>query len=99
MSIGRHLVLSHNTHLGSVHLVSVDEVTEEGSVGVDEVERLVEDKVREVSEMAVERVVLKMGRVEVLTSVLIASVLSDDSHEVIHSEEVGIVPAGSFKSN
>lgn len=99
MGVARHLILSQDTHFGSIHLVSVDEVAEEGGVGVDEVERLVQDQIREVSQMAVEGVVLKMSRVKVLASVLIASVVSYNSHEIVHSEVVWIVPVWSLKSN
>jgi hypothetical protein len=40
-----------------------------------------------------------MRRIEVVSSELIASELSNDSLEVVHCEKVRIVPAGCLESN
>ena len=46
-----------------------------------------------------EGVVLEMGRVQMLTIIFIASVVSDDSFEVVHGEEIGVVVSGGLESN
>lgn len=58
-----------------------------------------EDDVGVVAEVGVERVVLEMGGVQVVPSELIASEFSNDPLEVVHCEEVGVVPAGSLESD
>lgn len=98
MSVDGHLVLRDYGHLRSVHLVAVDEVSEEAGVGVREVEGLVQDHVRIVAQVGMERVVLQVGRVQVLAREFIAAVLSDYSFEVLHGEEVGVIPCGGLES-
>lgn len=56
-----------------------------------------EDEIRVVTEIGMEGVVLKMWGVEVIACEFIASVLSDDAFEVVHSEEVRIAPAGGLE--
>ena len=51
-----------------------------------------EDHVGIVAQPGMEGVVLEMGRVEVNSSKLIASVFSDNSLEIVHGEEIGVVP-------
>jgi hypothetical protein len=59
----------------------------------------VEDNIGIISKVSVEGVVLKMGRVEVVSSELITSEFSDDSLEVVHCEEIWVVPAGCLEGN
>ncbi len=58
-----------------------------------------QDHVGVVAEVGVEGVVLQVGRVEVLACEFIAAVLSDDPFEVLHGEEVGVVPAGCLEGD
>lgn len=58
-----------------------------------------EDDVRVLSEPTVEAVVLKMGRVEMFTHKLINTILSNDALEVVHGEEVRVVPGRSNESH
>jgi hypothetical protein len=58
-----------------------------------------EDEVRVVSKVSMEGVVLKMGRVQVISSEFITSVFSNDALEIVNGEEVRIVPAGGFEGN
>jgi hypothetical protein len=94
-----HVVLGDDGHLLGVHLISIDEIAEEAGVRVGEVEGLVEDEIGVVAEVGMEGVVLQMRGVQMVPSELVASVLSDDALEVIHGEEIRIVPAGSSKSH
>jgi hypothetical protein len=57
------------------------------------------DNIGIISEVGMEGVVLKMRRIEVVSSELIASELSNDSLEIVHCEKVRIVPAGCLESN
>jgi len=57
------------------------------------------DNIGVVSEVGMEGVVLKMRRVEVVSSELIASEFSNNSLEIVHSEKIRIVPAGCLESN
>lgn len=98
MGKDRHLVLAESGHFWCVHFVSVDEVSEESSIRVGKIVRLMENEIWIISQDCVEGVVLKMGGVEMLTCELVTSVLSDQSFEVFHGEEVRIIPARSFKS-
>lgn len=82
-----------------IHFVSEDEVSEESDVGIGKVEGLMKNHVWVVSKRGVEGVVLQVGSVQMLSSEFVASILSDDAFEVVHSEEIGIVPGRSFKSN
>ena len=91
--------MSDNRHLLSIHLVSVDKVSKETKITVDEVERFVKDEIWIVSEISVEGVVLKMRRVEMFSSVLIASVFTDHSLEIVKSEEIRVVPAWGLEGN
>lgn len=50
-----------------------------------------------VAQIGVERVVLQVSGVQVLSGKFIAAILSDDSFEVLHGEEVRIVPGGCLK--
>jgi hypothetical protein len=59
----------------------------------------VENDVGVVAEVGVEGVILKVGRVEMVACILIASVLSNESLEVVEGEEVRIVPTGSLKGD
>jgi hypothetical protein len=99
LCVDGHLVLGDDRHFLRVHFVSVDEVAEESRVGVGEVEGLVEDEVGVVAEVGVEGVVLEVGRVEVVAGELVAAVLPDDALEVVHREEVGVVPARRFEGH
>jgi len=45
-----------------------------------------------------ERIILKMRRVEMLSSEFIASILSDNSLEIIHGEKIRIIPARCLES-
>ena len=93
------MVLSDDRHLLGVHLVAVDEVSEETSVGVGKVVRLLHDHIWVVSHPGVEVVVLQMGRVEVLSSVLVTPVLTDHALEVHHGEVVSVTPPWSLKGH
>lgn len=99
LRVDGHVVLSDDGHLLGVHLISIDEVSEETSIGVGEVEGLVEDEIRVISEVGMEGVVLQMRGVQVVACELVASVLSDDAFEVVQGEEVRVVPAGGFESD
>ena len=93
LGVDGHVVLGDDGHLLRVHLIAVDEVAEEAGVRVGEVEGLVEDEVGVVAEVGVEGVVLQVRGVEVVARELVAAVLADDALEVVHGEEVGVVPA------
>ena len=58
-----------------------------------------QDEVWVVAKVGMERVVLEMRRVQVIASELIASVFSDNAFEVVHGEEVGVVPAGGLEGH
>ena len=47
------------------------------------------------SQSVVESIVLKMSGVKMSACVLIDSVFTDDFSKIVHSEEIGVVPAGS----
>lgn len=99
LGVDRHVILSDDGHLLRVHLVAVDEVAEEAGVGVGEVEGLVEDDIGVVAEVGVEGVVLQVSGVQVVAGELVASVLADDALEVVHREEVRVVPAGGLEGD
>lgn len=58
-----------------------------------------EDEVGVVAEVGVEGVVLQVRGVEVVAGELVAPVLADDALEVVHGEEVGVVPAGRLEGH
>ncbi len=98
-SIAWEHVLGHEQHFPVENFVSENEVTDQTGIWVWNVEWLVDDDVRIWTQSIVEGVVLEMSGVQMGSSVLIYSVISDDFGEVVHSEEIGIVPAWGDKGS
>ena len=99
LSIDGHVILGNGWHFSTEHFITVDEVSEKGNIWVDEVERFMEDEIGIEGDPWVESVVLQMGRVQMLTIIFVAPIFSDDSFEVIHREEVGVIVSGCLESN
>lgn len=91
--------MGHEQHFPVENFVSENEVTDQTGIWVWNVEWLVDDDVRIWTQSIVEGVVLEMSGVQMGSSVLIYSVISDDFGEVVHSEEIGIVPAWGDKGS
>jgi hypothetical protein len=94
LGICGHMVLGHEDHFPVEDLISENEVAEQTNVAVGQVEWLLHDDVGVGADDSVEGVVLQMGGVKMCTCVFIDSELSDESGEVVHGEEVSVVPGG-----
>lgn len=86
-------------HLRGEDLVSEKVVSEQSGIAVGEVVALVEGDIGPVSELLVEEGVLSVGGVQVLSGVLISSVLSHDVLEDLHGEEVGVSVAWGLEED
>lgn len=84
-------------HLEAVDLVSVEIGSEDTSIRVRGVDGLVDGDVGEGSEVVVDQVVLSVGGIEVVASVLVSSVLSEDSLVEEEGVVVGVGPAGGLE--
>ena len=91
--------MRNNWHFWSIHLISINEVTEKSYIWVDKVKWLMKNHIWIVSKPSMERIVLKMSWVKMNSCELITSVTSYYSFEVIHSEIVRVIPWRSNKSN
>lgn len=79
--------------------VSVEVGSEEAGVAVGSVEGLVDGDVWEVTEVAVEGVVLSVGEVEVLSGVFVLSVFSQHSLENEEAVVVGVGPSWGLEED
>lgn len=80
-------------------LIAEQEVPEQSTVRVSEVEGFLHHNIGIVTEILMEGVVLQFGCVQMGSSVLINSELPNDPLEVVHGEEIGTVPARSDESS
>lgn len=93
----REMTLTEVVHLVGKDLISVEIVTKESAIRIVEIISFLNADIREGSNFSVERVVLSIGSVEVLSSEAIRSEVSDNVLEEVHGEEIGVSPSGSLE--